>query len=71
MLPDGVHVSVSASPLQNESGGIDGGVAVARDITRIKQTEQQLKDSIDQLEHQSQLMAVHLRQYQRRRGGVR
>ena len=56
LLPKGVHVSVSSSPLLNESGSIEGGVAVARDITRIKQTEQRLKDSISQLEHQSQLM---------------
>ena len=56
LLPDGVQMSVSASPLLNESGSIEGGVAVARDVTRIKQTEQQLKDSIHQLEHQSQLM---------------
>ncbi|MDE0187107.1 MAG: PAS domain S-box protein [Candidatus Poribacteria bacterium] len=56
MLPDGVHVSISANPLLNESGEIEGGVAIARDITRIKRTEQQLKDSINQLEHQRQLM---------------
>ncbi len=55
-LPDGLYVSISASPLLNESGAIEGGVAVGRDITAIKQTEQQLKDSIDKLEHQSQLM---------------
>ena len=55
-MPDGVQMSVSASPLLNESGSIEGGVAVARDITRTKHTEQQLKESINQLEHQSQLM---------------
>ena len=55
-LPDGVQMSVSASPLLNESGAIEGGVAVARDVTGIKQTEQKLKESIHQLEHQSQLM---------------
>ena len=56
ILPDGIHISVSASPLISETGTIEGGVAVAHDVTKIKRTEQKLKVSINQLEHQKQLM---------------
>lgn len=56
ILPDGIHISVSASPLVSASGAIEGAVAIAHDVTTIKRTEQQLKESINQLEHQKQLM---------------
>ena len=55
-LPDGIHVSTSGRPILSQEGYVTGAVAVIRDITRLKRTESQLKESVDQLEHQSQLL---------------
>ena len=50
------YLSVSGRPLLDEEGTLRGGVAVARDITELKRAENQLRESIAQLEHQTQLM---------------
>ena len=50
------YLSVSGRPLLDEDGTLRGGVAVARDITELKRAENQLRESIAQLEHQTQLM---------------
>ena len=55
-LSEDMHVSINARPLRDAEGTLKGAVAVARDITELKQTENQLRESIAQLEHQSQLM---------------
>ena len=55
-LPEDIYLSVSGRPLLDEKGTLRGGVAVARDVTELKRTENQLRESIVQLEHQSQLM---------------
>ena len=55
-LPEDVYLSVSGRPVLDEKGTLRGGVAVARDITELKRTENQLRESIAQLEHQTQLM---------------
>ncbi len=54
----GIHLSVSASPLYDAQGTLAGGVSVSRDVTALKRTENQLRKSITQLEHQTQLMDI-------------
>ena len=51
-----LYLSVSGRPLLDEEGTLRGGVAVARDITELKRAENQLRESIAQLERQTQLM---------------
>ena len=55
-MQEGIHLSVSARPLYDAQGTLTGGVSVSRDVTELKQAESQLRESIVQLEHQSQLM---------------
>ena len=55
-LPEDIYLSVSGCPVLDEKGTLRGGVAVARDITELKRAENQLRESIAQLEHQTQLM---------------
>ncbi|HTI51322.1 MAG TPA: PAS domain S-box protein, partial [Planctomycetaceae bacterium] len=43
--PDGIWLSVSASPLRNDAGSLQGGVVVLRDITRYKQAAEALVNS--------------------------
>ena len=54
--PEGVHISVSARPLEDKTGSPKGGVAVIRDITRLKRAEAELEQSISQQQSQAQLM---------------
>ena len=54
--PKGVSISVSARPLQHDSGMIEGGVIVLRDITRLKATESKLRQTVQRLQDQAQLM---------------
>lgn len=44
-----VVISRSITPIRNSAGAPMGGVVVARDISRIKQTERQLEDSRQQI----------------------
>ena len=54
--PQGVYMSVSARPLRDSAGTLKGGVIVTRDITKLKQTEAELKQTIADLKSQTQLM---------------
>ena len=54
--PEGIHVSISARPILNKKGHVVSAVAVIRDITQLKQTEERLKNSIAELERQTQLL---------------
>ena len=55
-LPDSIHVSISGRPILSKEGYVTGAVAVIRDITQLKQTQEQLKESVGQFEHQSKLL---------------
>ena len=52
----GIHLSVSARPLQDGQGAITGSVSVSRDITELRQAETNLKHMIAQLEEQGNLL---------------
>ena len=54
--PEGVSISVSGRPLQDDSGLIEGGVIVLRDITRLKAAEAELKQTVQRLQDQTYLM---------------
>ena len=54
--PDGVSISVSGRPLQDDSGVLEGGVIVLRDITTQKLTETKLKTTVRDLQEQTHLM---------------
>ena len=54
--PDGVYISVSGRPLQDDSGEIEGGVIVLRDVTVQKSTESKLKTTVRDLQEQTHLM---------------
>ena len=54
--PEGVFISVSGRPLQDESGLIEGGVIVLRDLTSLKTTESELRQTVRNLQDQTHLM---------------
>ena len=54
--PEGVYISVSARPLRDESGAVAGSVITARDVTRLEQTQLDLRRSNQALQRQSRLM---------------
>ena len=54
--PEGVCISVSGRPLQDDTGTVEGGVIVLRDITGLKATESELRQTVDRLQEQTQLM---------------
>ena len=54
--PEGVYISVSGRPLQDDTGTIEGGVIVLRDITNLKAAESKLKQTVHRLQEQTQLM---------------
>ena len=56
-VPHGIDVSISARPIYDQKGDVNGGVAVIRDISERKATENQLEAMNAQLTEQSQLMA--------------
>ena len=53
--PQGVHISVTARPLDG-AGGLEGGLIVFRDITRLKETERRLRQVVGELRDQTRLM---------------
>ena len=55
-LSSGMHVSVSGRPILSKEGYVSGAVAVVRDFTKLKQTEDRLKETIAQLQQQTQLL---------------
>ena len=58
--PEGVQVSVNARPLRDRAGSPMGGVAVIRDITKLKHAEAELERTIVQLQEQAQLLETIL-----------
>ena len=56
MKPDGVYINVSGRPLLEKEGGVRGGVIIFRDVTKLKETEIQLEQTIDRLTNQTQFM---------------
>ena len=54
--PEGAYLSVSGRPLEVAESGTRGGVVVFRDITEIKRTEAELKQTIDELREKTQLL---------------
>lgn len=46
--PDGAYISVNARPLLDETGQLKGGVAVFRDITLARRTEEALRETQEQ-----------------------
>ena len=55
-MQEGLHLSISARPLCNAQGVVTGGVSVSRDVTKLRQSEIELKNMVRQLEEQGNLM---------------
>ena len=54
--PEGIHIGVSARPLLDDIDGVSAGVIVIRDLTRRRETEKRLGETVDELQQQTQLM---------------
>ena len=54
--PEGAWLSVSGRPLEVAGSGTRGGVVVFRDITEIKRTDAELKQTVDELREKTQLL---------------
>ena len=54
--PEGVHISVNARPLRDDAGELKGGMIVLRDITALKRTETELRQTVRSLQDQTRLM---------------
>lgn len=61
LKPDGVHVNISARPLLDRLGSPRGGVAVIRDVTKLKQAEAELERTFAKLQEQAELMETILK----------
>ncbi len=59
--PDGVRVNISARPLLDKAGSPKGGVAVIRDVTKLKQAEARLERTVARLQEQAELMETILK----------
>ena len=55
-LPDGKDVSITARPIYDKNGAINGAVSVIRDISELKSAQNQLTIINDELTAQSQLI---------------
>ena len=55
-VPHGMNASISARPIYNEKGVVNGAVAAIHDISELKEKEQQLETLNDQLTDQSEFM---------------
>ena len=55
-LPSGINVSISARPIYDENGDVNGGVSLIRDISEIKAVHNQITSVNDQLTVQTQLL---------------
>ena len=58
LRPDGLFVRGSARPLLSAAGKNIGGVVVFRDVTAEKVAERKLRETVDTLQRQTQLMQV-------------
>ena len=54
--PEGVHIVSRSRPLRDPDGVLHGGVTVFRNVTHMRETEQQLRQTAEQLETQNRLM---------------
>ena len=54
--PEGVYISVNARPLRDDAGVVKGGVIIFRDITKLKEIEAELRQTVRNLQDQAQLM---------------
>jgi|GEM_PF-6220699 len=52
-----LHVEIAASPLKDASGNIIGGIEAVRDITQRRQTERELKESVEALRDNEQFLS--------------
>ena len=52
MRPEGIYISVTASPLRDAKGKINGGTVIFRDVTRDIQAELLLRESEDRVKAQ-------------------
>ena len=59
--PEGVLVSVNARPLRDKAGSPKGGVAVIRDVTKLKHAEARLERTVVKLQEQANLMETILK----------
>ena len=50
--PEGVYIEVSASPLMDTKGAVNGGTVIVRDISKIKQAEKAQKHSEERVKSQ-------------------
>ncbi len=54
--PEGVYIHVRGRPLQSNEGNIKGAVILTQDITKLRETEVRLEETITELQDQNQLM---------------
>ena len=54
--PQGVYISVNARPFHNDSGELNGGMIVLRNINKLKETEEELRHTVHRLQDQTDLM---------------
>ena len=54
--PAGVSINVNARPLRDDAGELRGGIIVLRDITEMKKTESDLRQTVQHLQEQAELM---------------
>lgn len=59
--PAGVQMSVNARPLRDKAGSPKGGVAVIRDVTKLKHAEARLERTVAKLQEQANLMETILK----------
>ena len=54
--PAGVYINVSGRALKSNTGSVRGSVIAFRDVTKLKETEIQLEQTVSELQNQTQLM---------------
>ncbi len=56
LLPQDIYVDIAGRSILDKNGKVTGAVSVVRDITQLKETEEQLKTSITKLKNQNQFI---------------
>ena len=69
--PEGVYISVNARPLRDDAGVVKGGVIIFRDITKLKEIEAELRQTVRNLQESGPAHGNRFQQHQRRRGRYR
>ena len=54
--PEGVYIYARGRPLQSNEGNVKGAVMLTQDITKLREAEHQLEQTITELQNQNQLM---------------